>query len=693
MAVTVLKRPLGFILSSTENSITVSNSSGSALFTKTSHGLTTGDYVFIKTTVKDYNGFFYVNVVSANTFKIRKYATGSDVSYIADTSGTYQENNITHGWNCVHLPIIYKLRSNKYPTNEQDTGRTVSSYTNENGYTNLNLSGSIGTFADELEYVKISGAASSEVNGVWQIINKISTSDITINLVFSNAYSFSGATVIFYYANYHVKVRVYGGLNASHYWTAHKPYEILATLDLIPDENNEVIFSISDILKSHITTRNELLLGTLPNNLDFWTMFYIEFAEAYDHNNGYTLDEFVSSYTSDQSNFEGYAANSKLDFKNRYSGVLSEYLAVPGAVAKFLTLFTDPVFFLTAAYHDISFIFPYRDMYPALYKRFMLNGVQQTTSLDTFGLDYDEGVFRRQITGVTSNYDAVIIRILGQPMFPSLNQWTNRSTGVDWTISNTPQVILGGGQTSKKYSSNPVQITNGFTYSIAMSITSTAADVFAIAIVDDSDNELVADEFTLSIGTLDYNRTITLTSGTGRRLIFRAGSGTAMTVTVNSFEVARVNLTEELEYKISNDCSSQDINLTWLNNLGGFDYWTFSAKKDYLTDITETGETSVNIFPEYPESYGEFADTDRRKQTYRESRKQIVVRSQFVTLEQLQAISYLKSSVLVQIIESQYDRRTVLVDSDSFTVYKEDDKLYSISFTITYTDDISSQDV
>lgn len=136
---------------------------------------------------------------------------------------------------------------------------------------------------------------------------------------------------------------------------------------------------------------------------------------------------------------------------------------------------------------------------------------------------------------------------------------------------------------------------------------------------------------------------------------------------------------------------TNEIYLTWLNNLGGFDYWNFTAFHDNLIDIAETSSGSQNTFPTWPASYGEFADTERRRQTFRESATQILVRSQHITEEQLNAIAYLKSSVLVQILNDHTDRRTVLIDQDSFVKSRDEEKLYSISFTITYTDNIPAQ--
>ena len=47
------------------------------------------------------------------------------------------------------------------------------------------------------------------------------------------------------------------------------------------------------------------------------------------------------------------------------------------------------------------------------------------------------------------------------------------------------------------------------------------------------------------------------------------------------------------------------------------------------------------------------------------------------------------SNVVIQTYDNLY--KNVLVDNSSFTVYSESDKLYSISFTISMTDQVPSQ--
>jgi len=132
---------------------------------------------------------------------------------------------------------------------------------------------------------------------------------------------------------------------------------------------------------------------------------------------------------------------------------------------------------------------------------------------------------------------------------------------------------------------------------------------------------------------------------------------------------------------------------SWLNNLGGFEYWPFVGYKDKLLSVESTGETKKNIFHNWPKSYNTFADTIS-KQTFRRTRRQELVRSQHLSRTQAERIGdEIRSSPLVQIITSRRDRRTVIVDNSSVTVRRGIDKIHSLSFTISYTDQVSSQTV
>jgi hypothetical protein len=134
----------------------------------------------------------------------------------------------------------------------------------------------------------------------------------------------------------------------------------------------------------------------------------------------------------------------------------------------------------------------------------------------------------------------------------------------------------------------------------------------------------------------------------------------------------------------------EPIYLTWLNYLGGFEYFLFTREKDYNINIIESLQTSQNIFPDWPNSYGLTADTID-KDVYTKAKNSIFVRSQHLTKNQVEALSYIKISPVVQIINSRIDRRTVLVDKDSFKKYSESERLFTTQFAINYTDDIPAQ--
>jgi hypothetical protein len=135
------------------------------------------------------------------------------------------------------------------------------------------------------------------------------------------------------------------------------------------------------------------------------------------------------------------------------------------------------------------------------------------------------------------------------------------------------------------------------------------------------------------------------------------------------------------------------IYLTWLNAHGNFEYFYFTADNAYQVEVGDSGISRKNILPLWPKSYGRTADTITR-QTFRTTRNTIVLRSQHLNANQLEVLSGIRSSVLVQIVYSRTNRRTVIVDTNSFKKYDEQEQaLFSLQFTISYTDEIPSQRV
>ncbi len=974
MAVSIINRPNGYTIGTVVNTIgsVTDNGSGDAVFNITGHGYSNGNTVYIKSTVSQYNGMFTVSVGNANQFRIISIYNGVDfIGFINDASGTVTQMINSHDWNCVHLPIMYKISNTAWPTNSINTVRTISSVTNTNGYCDITASGDTNVSA-ALEFVKITNAGA--LSGVYQVKTFASNTSFTIDLAYSSANdtALTGASIQYYYNNYYLSIKIYGGLPAGHTHEAQKPSGYITEIKSLPDSDNVSTIYINEIIKTKINAlSNNTLLGTLPNNIDFWTSFYIQVAETYDVVSSGRLTTFTSSYTDDIGNLF-YAANAKLPFKNIHSGSLSDYIMNEDSPGKFLTLFEEPVIF-NGYYYDISFIDPvgtegdsgleingvlntinygtdgpglYRysidgsecedlevalrrpqeygediingstgfsddglttkwliapyelsgkgiqsDSFPGLIPRdetidITLNvssGALQNVTVDlidgsgstiqtvNFG-DISAGLNTQTVTtnafpapitasvrinaqasntALTGSITAITI-IKDQPSvsvpdssFDTGSPWSNQGTGLG---GGTATWSFGGGEAiasstglgteiarSGSFTALPSgtvvsgTITHNFESGIfgtlkvylwngsvretllSTSILGTGADVvFPIPnyTTTNSNNTHVEFEFQRSSGSgfirikdislvtglaTDYspsNNTFTGSTGwsqvgSGYDWVFSGGvvtltvpsarfgldflnigdSGRAKrtgltipagtyrmpyifegdasvtfgfyngvtlvhsfgvtftgtgastinninipsscdTITITAtgsdadiFEFLALSMQEVLapDYiseiktiRVNCECYNQGIYITWLNYLGGFDYWLFTAEKEYQIDITDSQTLTNDIATDWPNSYGEFADTIEQ-QIYRNSKDAILLRSQILTLSQLNAIKHIKTSPLVQIMEDRYNRRTVIVDKDSFKVYDEGDKIYSIQFKVTYTNEIPSQ--
>lgn len=702
MALTLVDRPTGFILGEAFN-VAISNAAGAARINFASaHGLATGDIVYIRSNVINYNGRLYASVIDSDTIELKRLETGiSSVQFIVEAAVTLYKTTV-QSWSAAHLPIKYALRNTKWPNNEDTTTypiRTASTVNEDGGKIRLLLSGSIG--AVDFDFIKVSNSGNPMLDGVYQVFNQ-NANNYTINVAYStqNDTDLTGASVQFYFNNYCNKIRIYAGIPPGHIFEDQKPLELISEIAVTPTvvtvdngtEYNIAEFSIAEILRKQITTQNETLLATLPNNIDFWTGFYIGVAESYDDSDGSEITTTTSAYTNDYKLF--YACNAMLEFKNVHSGHMSEYV-MNNPSGKFLTLFETPV--ITDVYQDISFLIT--ESVNGLFMRVKnyLSGVLQSEN-ETSLPGYYEGIYRYEVEPNCS-YDQVTLQIIADEPY-DLTSFSNVGTGTDWTIDSQPNVTVTSvsGDDSKllgKTDSFVVGYTYTLNYRYEYTISGGGDGTVRVGIWDSVTP--------IEIDT--YNHSGNGTNVVTGTLQFIYSSGTRIGVMVSDVDAGLISveiqelllgqtLSEEKTFEVDCECSRQSMKLTWLNNLGGFDYWTFTDQKEYLKDISESITTNKNVFPEWPKSYGEYANT-LKKQTSRTSTNQIVFRQGGLTEDQVTALAYIKSSVLVQIITSREDRRTIIVDSDSFSVFKESstNKLYAITFIGTYTDDIPVQKV
>lgn len=721
MALTVISRPVGHKLNTTSvNAVIVDDGTGTArVYVAGGHGLTDGDYVYIISNFESYNGFKYVDSTSYDYFRIKENAEDDAIEFIQEADITFYVSALQHGWQSVHQPIVYELESDAYPINiaeETYTPITVVSQSDSNGNTRLNLSAAINSDPSALEYIEIVGEG--ELAGVYQILQVFQPWSFVINLAYDATNSFTGYQIVNYYNNYFIKVQVYAGLSSDNRWEDRKPYELAGTLKLIPGNDNRVKFSINELLKGYIETRNNLTLDTLPNNLDFYVQFYILYSQNHDTSDGETITISEGAFTSDQEQFEGHAVNAFMPFKSQNVSHLSDYINEDSLLANWLTLMTRPQMVI-GRFFDISFLNQYNntDIHVVIFKS--SGGIvsqTETVVLENPG----SGVMRVPIE-VDTGFDQYCLQAstVGSPSVPdqttpmsieARSLWRHVGTGTDWVTGITsPTLALGtGGAQSSKILSFLFDTLDGHEYTVTIGLTSPdpfnlASPQMIIYIIDAGNNILYSESksapyntnqsytFDGISGGVRIGIRITTNGSSARNFVLASASGTD--TEFGHAGTPAVTITEQICCDVISDCSTpsvENIHITWLNHLGGLEYFLFTARKDYGVNIEETAEQETNIFNQWPKSYGAFADTIRRE-TFRRSRDFITVRSQHVSKDDLLILQTIKQSPLVQIIYSRTNRRTILVDTDSFIKYTENDDTFSLQFTARFTNENPSQ--
>jgi len=128
------------------------------------------------------------------------------------------------------------------------------------------------------------------------------------------------------------------------------------------------------------------------------------------------------------------------------------------------------------------------------------------------------------------------------------------------------------------------------------------------------------------------------------------------------------------------DCFKYNIDLAWLNTLGGWEHWRFTAFKSYGYDISDVNTFERDIFQNWDTDFinGQ-TQTDTLSLT---AKKTLIVRSQDLTIQQIEAIARVKISIKV-IDETDINKlQTVIVDKSSFTYRTDNDKRHSTQFNI-----------
>lgn len=549
MAVTVISRPIGHKLSTTEIDAVIYDNGGDAVvYVPGGHTLSDGDYVYIESNFDAYNGFKYVDSIAYDQFKIRESEGGAYVPFKQTADILLFVSELDHGFQCVHLPIVYELYSDIFPINtieESYTNRIVSFVTDSNGYTAIQASTNfIGI--STLDYIELIGTG--DLAGIYQVIELVDPDEIIINLAYDAANDFSGYEIRKYYNNYFVTVNVYGGLDVAHRWYDEKPSALLATLKFIPDSDGKIKFSISEILKGDIETRNNLTLDTLPNNLDFYTQFYITYSESYDTSDGVDITVFTSEVTEDS--FNGHALNSILPFKSLNHGHMSDYIA-SDTPARWLHTQDRPIA-IVGYFFDISFINQYEDADIEVTVFKSLNDVVSETEIIEISRP-GQGVIRVPLE-IESGFDQYCVQAVAKfsaASFPALSEYANiAGAGIDWTTGPAPTVTLAISQTSDPLRVTYVLPSGSYSFSISASIVLASLTVYFR-----SGTTVIAQ----SSSTGTFNVTLSSDIDNIQFIASRGAFVGSDDVTINSFILLPpddITLTEQICIDVVDDCNT-----------------------------------------------------------------------------------------------------------------------------------------
>ncbi len=133
-------------------------------------------------------------------------------------------------------------------------------------------------------------------------------------------------------------------------------------------------------------------------------------------------------------------------------------------------------------------------------------------------------------------------------------------------------------------------------------------------------------------------------------------------------------------------CTDFNIDLQWLNSTGGWEHWSFTAFKSHGYDIDEVESFETDIFQSWDTDF--IAGQTEGSLISLKSNKKVTVRSQDLTVQQIEAIARIKISIRVNDETDTSNIVTVLVDKGSFDYRIDNDKRHEITFNIVYPNQI-----
>jgi hypothetical protein len=443
------------------------------------------------------------------------------------------------------------------------------------------------------------------------------------------------------------------------------------------------------------------------------------------------------SCTGSDCTYYGFAINGIRQFQNLLGGNFGDYVQnfnEEVVLNKFLTHFDSPIWF-NGLYFDISTIIP-DSTFSATEEDSLFYYVKEYTEgggfiqrQDIEITSKDDGVYRLPISDLTldsetENFD---IQIYQLPQ----NRFEDGNNGnFDYTVDPAATPPSDWGITQGSFTGSLYESTAYFRSSPYSMFTSTEnwSEGYVIwtstTPIDVQQNSDYVIEGYINIGTQEesvffgvelsivpvgivpsYTEKMVIPSQAGdeswvyTKTVFNTGANSTVTIKAIAENVTPTetildvffdditvkgpveNLSVIKNITVDNSCTKQNIYLTWLNNLGAWEYYNFKAEKDYSNDSSGTAiQRDVLINWDTDFISGETQDDFINVQSI----DRVMVRSQFMTLAELNAVAQIKYAIRCQHIKEDGSKVTVLVDKGSFKKYSDGDKLFGIEFEISY---------
>lgn len=138
---------------------------------------------------------------------------------------------------------------------------------------------------------------------------------------------------------------------------------------------------------------------------------------------------------------------------------------------------------------------------------------------------------------------------------------------------------------------------------------------------------------------------------------------------------------EILTANIDDDCADQEYYLTWINSLGGYDFWKFTARASKGLNSISKNIFNKDVFQNWDD---EFINGKRDRVILDNKwREKITLRTQLLNEDQATALSKIPLSNSVFLIEGAKEI-PVIIESGSFDFFTDRQKITELQFNITF---------